>query len=249
MNLKQITCILIIICSIMLGLFACSEAPFDPNARREVGMRGDLNLDGIAYTIADAVMFSNYFISGIEALNYKESSGYEHSITASDANDDGRTLDLADLVYLIRTVVGDALTYTPPTEDVSLLRGSSVLAVDTQLGAAYVVIAGYNIPVLLAHVEMKTAFDGVNTRVLVWSMDGNSFTGQFLGNVGTVVSVELATVEGGRVRIIERNRHEPGLGQNYPNPFNPTTSIVISMPTESDYQLVIKHSNNKFYVI
>ncbi len=212
-----------------------------------IDARGDLNLDGLGYTIADAVMYSNYFISGITALYYAEDvnqygyvPGFAGSIAASDVNADGLTLTVADLVYLIRVVVGDALPYPKVVPELAnLLVGSSVLAVDAQMGAAYVVIAGNNVPTLEAsNMEMKSAFDGVNTRVLVWSVDGNTFTGEFLSNVGNVISTELATAEGTPVLTKELPMNF-GLGQNYPNPFNPTTSIELSLSSASDYSLTI----------
>jgi hypothetical protein len=68
--------------------------------------RGDLNLNGIANEIADAVLYSNYFLYGISAL---DPLFLEAQIAASDVNADGVPLTVGDLVYLLRIVVGDAL--------------------------------------------------------------------------------------------------------------------------------------------
>jgi hypothetical protein len=66
--------------------------------------RGDVNMNGIGYEIADAVMFTNYFISGLSAFG----DHVDGSVAASDANADGATLTVADLVYLVRVIQGDA---------------------------------------------------------------------------------------------------------------------------------------------
>jgi len=61
---------------------------------------GDININNIPYEIADAVMFTNYFVNGIDAFGDHP----EGSIAASDTNKDGITLSVADLVYLIRVI-------------------------------------------------------------------------------------------------------------------------------------------------
>lgn len=66
---------------------------------------GDINLDGVAYTIADAVLFVNYFIWGLPAFIIN----LEQQIEATDTNCDGIVLSVADLVYLIRVITGDAV--------------------------------------------------------------------------------------------------------------------------------------------
>jgi hypothetical protein len=71
----------------------------------EIDDRGDLNLNGLAYEIADAVLYSNYFIWGSGAL---DPVYYQAQIAASDINNDGAALTVADLVYLIRVITGDA---------------------------------------------------------------------------------------------------------------------------------------------
>ena len=211
-----------------------------------IDARGDLNLDGLAYTIADAVMYSNYFVYGLTALvdittpnMYGYIPHYAGSIAASDVNADGLSLTVADLVYLIRVVVGDAVAYDKVSPITANLTVGSSLSVDGVMGAAYVVLAGDQSPVLTAdNMEIKSVFDGENTRVLVWSQTGESFSGEFLSNVGDVISTELASAAGATVmtKTIPANF---ALGQNYPNPFNPTTSIALALPVASDYTLTI----------
>jgi len=66
--------------------------------------RGDINLDGIANTVADAVLFSRYFIEGDGVWDPLWEAV---QIQATDVNNDGVPLTVADLVYLIRVITGD----------------------------------------------------------------------------------------------------------------------------------------------
>jgi hypothetical protein len=74
--------------------------------------RGDLNLNGIANEIGDAVLYTNYFIYGSSVWT----ALYANSqILASDINDDGIVLTVADLIYLIRIITGDEQPFPPGT--------------------------------------------------------------------------------------------------------------------------------------
>jgi len=85
---------------------------------------------------------------------------------------------------------------------------------------------------------MKYNFDGENTRILVYSLEGNSFTGEFLNVTGDIVSIEMATREGNPV-VAELIPSDFALHQNYPNPFNPTTTIGFALPTACNYTLTV----------
>jgi hypothetical protein len=170
---------------------------------------------------------------------------------ASDVNVDGLTLTVADLVYLIRVIVGDETPYPdgPSTTKAAItdarlvtMNGNLKLDSDLSISAAFVELAGNVTPYLLApNMNMEFAFDGVNTRVIVVSPyeDLQAFTGEFLsiGNA-TVVNVEMATVDGTPVaaKVLPNNF---ALQQNYPNPFNPSTTIEFALPVTSDYSLSI----------
>jgi hypothetical protein len=190
---------------------------------------GDINLNGIPYEIADAVMFTNYFVSGLGAF-----TNIDGSVAASDTNKDGITLTVADLVYLIRVIVGDALPYdkiSPVAARVTVSK-DGIFNSNQALGAAYVVVAGNVTPSLLASgMEMKSAFDGQNTNVLVFSLDGNSCTGDFLQANGPVVSTEFAAFNGAPV-VADVMPADFQLHQNYPNPFNPVTTIKVEIPVK-----------------
>jgi hypothetical protein len=201
--------------------------------------RGDINLNEIANEIADAVLFSRYFVYGLSVFTVN----LQGQIAATDVNADGLALSVADLVYQIRIIVGDVNPFPKLARiDASYTLDRGVLSVDAEMGAAYVVIEGSVEPTLLAeNMTMKYSYDGeMNaTRVLVFSMEKNqTFEGSFLNADGNVLSIEMATYEGAPVaaQLIPSNF---ALNQNYPNPFNPTTTISASLPVKSDYVLTI----------
>ncbi|MDH4034316.1 MAG: T9SS type A sorting domain-containing protein, partial [candidate division Zixibacteria bacterium] len=205
--------------------------------------RGDVNLNGVVNEVADAVLFSNYFVHGISVFNVN----VEGQIAASDVNADGIALSVADLVYQIRIITGDALPYpklTPITATADLVNG--VLSVDADMGAAYVVVDNSVTPVLLAEsMEMKYHYDADHdlTRILVYSMEKDRrFAGDFLGGIdGSVMTLEMTTYEGSPVtsKLVP---DEFALYPSYPNPFNPVTTIPFALATSVDYDLVIYNS-------
>jgi hypothetical protein len=211
-----------------------------------IDARGDINLNSIGYEVADAVMFTNYFISGLNAFG----THIEGSIAASDVNADGVTLTVADLVYLIRVVVGDALAYpknttrTASTQVVSVTSDNGILSTPSgiALGGAYIKVNGKVTPTLLAtNMDMNFGFDGQYTNIIVTpSLKDHStgFSGQFINVNGEVASMQLATLTGEQVAA-KLAPKSFALNQNYPNPFNPTTTIEFALPTTSNYTLAI----------
>jgi len=204
----------------------------------ELDDRGDINLNGQKNEIADAVMFTNYFIYGLSVFHLNQPG----QIAATDVNADGLTLSVADLVYQIRVIIGDALPYpklSPVVTTYTVDRG--VISVEGKMGAAYVVVEGDVTPSLLAdQMDLKYNYDTEQnvTRVLVYSLEGNGFSGEFLNAGGTVVSLELGSYEGAVVKATNIPA-DFALNQNYPNPFNPTTTIGFALPTASDYTLTM----------
>lgn len=165
----------------------------------DIDLRGDLNLNNVANEMADAVLYSNYFIYGIGAFTVNT----EGQIAASDVNADGVALSVADLAYLVRIINGDAI----PRQDLILVdailtNNNGTLFIDKEMGAVLVVIEG-NVTADLkaANMTMISAFDGVNTHVLVYSLDDNIFIGDFLKANGTVVSIEFGSAQGAMVSL------------------------------------------------
>ncbi|MFH1688053.1 MAG: T9SS type A sorting domain-containing protein [bacterium] len=200
--------------------------------------RGDINLNGIANEIADAVLFSNYFVYGLGVFN----ENLEGQVAASDVNADGLTLSVADLVYLIRIITGDAPPYpkvTPVTAQAFVTAG--MMSIDVPMGAAHVVVGGNINPTLLAtNMDMQYAYDARQdqTRILVYSLEKDQgFEGEFLGGIsGDVIAFEMATYEGAPV-MAKLVPSSYWLAQNYPNPFNPSTQIAFRAP--GSYKLTI----------
>lgn len=221
--------------------FICNES---------IDARGDINLNSINNEIADVVMFTNYFIQGLSAFG-PDLQHQQGSIAASDVNADGTTLQVADLVYLIRVVVGDALpfpkvsTREASSVKVSVTNESGRLSTSgsTLMGGAFIVVAGNVTPELLAtNMDMTYRFDGLNTRILVSPKTEKAlfsgFTGTFIDVKGTVVTLDMATLTGEPVASIQVPKNF-SLSQNYPNPFNPTTKINFALPTAGNYTLTI----------
>jgi len=152
-----------------------------------------------------------------------------------------RDRSVADLVYLIRIVVGDALPYPKlGTVGAAYTLHNGVLSVDSKMGAAYVVVEGNVAPTLLAgNMDMKYNFDGANTRILVSKIEvGAAFEGDFLQVDGNVITAEFATYEGAPVACVPVPKTAQ-LYQNYPNPFNPMTTLSFGLPTAGEYTLTI----------
>ncbi len=148
-----------------------------------IDLRGDINCNGLPNEIADAVMFTNFFISGLSAFG----DHVEASIAASDVNADGIALSVADLVYMVRVIIGDANPYakaTPYAEAASVHTSvnHSAFGVSTKapvaIGAGYFVFeySGYEVgePQLINGASDMTLIysnaDGV-LKVLVYSME------------------------------------------------------------------------------
>lgn len=210
-----------------------------------IDARGDINLNEISNEIADAVLFSNYFVYGLSVFHVN----LQGQIAASDVNADGITLSVADLVYLIRVVIGDAHPFpktVPAAIEATYSTGNGQVSIDATVAAAAIVVEGNVTPTLLiSNVDMLYAFDGTNTRILVYTNVENrtsmgTFTGSFLSVSGNVISAEFATPEGGMVNAVGKALPtEFALKQNYPNPFNPKTTISFTTKAAVEYSLTI----------
>ncbi len=218
-----------------------------------IDARGDLNLNEVAYEVADAVMYSNYFVKGPIAFG-NDIRRREAAIAASDCNADGIPLTVADLVYLIRVIVGDAppMPKTAPNVRIEAqfnLAGGvlEISRTDVRIGAIFVVVEGDVQPELNAaasSMELKYQFDGKDTRILVSNMNGTSYLEAgpvlMLGGVQSVKSIEVGSYDGAVVVAkINSLPKQYSLSQNYPNPFNPMTTIEFALPVAGEWQLTV----------
>ncbi len=65
--------------------------------------RGDLNLNGLPFELADLAIYADYFASGIPCFFIEP----ERQIAATDINMDGLTLTVADYVMMVRLEMGE----------------------------------------------------------------------------------------------------------------------------------------------
>ncbi len=137
--------------------------------------RGDINLDGLSYTISDWVLFDSYFYNGLEVFTIDTS----RQIDASDINGDVRPLTLLDYVSLSRVTVGLMLPpegYEPadPTPTVAFAQDTTggLLSVECpdSLAAVLLDFDGDITPTYLfdtAGIRCWHRFDGEQTRVMI----------------------------------------------------------------------------------
>jgi hypothetical protein len=212
---------------------------FDIICPDSIDARGDVNLNGIANEIADAVVFTNYFIYNLAAFTIN----VDGQIAATEINGDGAPLTVADLVYLIRVIVGDAmpLPKIAPNVSVDIVDGRDAVTVNGEIGAGLFVFAG-SVDVSLgegaAGFEMLSDVVNNETRVLVYSFQKDMVaSGAILNTDGNLVSAEVADYNG-NVMTANIVPAEFSLN-NYPNPFNPVTNIEMSLPSASEWTLSI----------
>jgi hypothetical protein len=222
-----------------------------------IDARGDINVNGLAYEIADAVMYTNYFINGLGVFG----DHIEASIAASDANADGITLSVADLVYLVRVVQGDAQPYPKASGSDDMVVSTQVInneltvsySATANAGAALLVFqydGTVGSPVLgdgASSMDVLTGVQGNELRVLVYNIGPNAISAgdHILLNIPVSGSIQLVETQvadfyGSTMNVSTRTLPSNfALAQNYPNPFNPSTTIELSLPVESDYSVTL----------
>lgn len=215
----------------------------------EIDDRGDINLNAVAYEIADAVLYSQYFISGpsVFIINFAGQTA------ASDVNADGVPLTVADLVYLIRVITGDAQPIaddllspksTPHAGrlEVSTHHDGDVWRIESQseseVGAALFVLNTGGLEVKDVTLSERASSMDVQfkstegqLRVLVYNIEdrasiaagkGDLFTVTVSGEgTLTLASVEAATFSGAVLDPVFESKVLPKAFALYPNSPNP----------------------------
>lgn len=235
-----------------------------------IDARGDVNLNGVAYEIGDAVVLTNFFLYGLKAFTVNVAG----QTAASDVNADGMVLTVADLVYLVRVITGDA----PPLPKLSPYQASVALnaldkddRVSISLDSEHPVGAGLlvfryegvtpRIPVLATGaslMDMEYLITENEVRVLIYSFDLGVMIKEGKADIlelaydgdGTMTLAEasFSTYYGELLSTKYGNAIVPEsfeLAQNYPNPFNPSTTIEMTVPIASSWQITIFNVNGQ----
>ncbi len=220
---------------------------------------GDINLNGVAYEISDAIYFSNYFVNPAQyhfnALQYAN----------SDVNHDGMLATIADLVRLINIIVNG-----PGTGKVSTTHDYHAVVTDEVKGDDAVIsyqsecaVGGLTMTIETqdaidlsritsnyADMTLQTNQTGSELRLILYSVNGNSMPA---GNQSvltipglkhyTISAVDLGSSEGEKVDVTRKALgtlpSNYRLDQNYPNPFNPDTRIDFALPQAGNVSLTI----------
>jgi hypothetical protein len=179
--------------------------------------RGDINLNGVANEISDAVLFSNAFIYGCAVLGCPNDPLWPNRQLATDVNNDGYPMSVADLVYLIRIITGDANPFPEDGEgkiapfadaaDVSYSVDENMVIrthSPVDVGAAAFVFhhtgVEVGMPVLAeeaGEMTIRSADQDGEFRVLVYSMENNSI------EAGTYDLFTVPTIGEGFIELVE----------------------------------------------
>ncbi len=225
--------------------------------------RGDINLNNVAYEVADAVVFTNYFTRGLKAFTIN----LQGQIAATDVNADGLTLTVADLTLLIRVIIGDAqpIHKNTPYEErlvVSTKQSAGRLTFETDavssIGAVWLACEvdpdmQLGEPRLIGAaqgMDLKYSLENGQLRMLVYNIGQNRIEAgaheiieiPYTGEPQLKVQKIDVCDYDGQPYVAVAKQSIPSdfvLNQNYPNPFNPDTRISFGLPVAANWTLRI----------
>ncbi len=218
---------------------------------------GDINLNGIAFEISDAIYLTNFFINpATNPLNARQRLN-------SDVNHDGLTGTVADLVYLILKIVNPGSYPKPvagnPEVAFELLGADFKINSPVELGGLIVTAeladdaeAGIVSDLSEMGMTVKSGREGRTLRILVYGGDGQVLPSgsNDLFRIENNEAIEIKDVQAasadGRVlaavgSVGTASSVPTGfvLHQNYPNPFNPATEIRFDLPYTAKVELKV----------
>lgn len=123
---------------------------------------GDINVNGFAFEIGDAITFLNYFMGQIEFTRRQYAN--------SDCNRDGIQASIADLVYLLGVISGDTLPPPSSGHPVIPYAHTGEGNIDesrykSRLGSGSILTVDINSPDLLGGAYFNLAYDSEETDV------------------------------------------------------------------------------------
>ncbi len=222
---------------------------------------GDINLNGIAREIGDAIYFTNYFMDPI---------GYPLDplqMANSDVNGDNIAASIADLVALINSIIhgSGAFRVIPGKIPVAKLlvasaNNATTLSYESEhpVGGIFLVVRlddgasldDHETLNLSKDMTLEAYRDGNELRLLIYSLEGNWMPAGIhafaVVNAAPVrfKTAELSTQDGRLASLSYASGqgvvpHAFELQRNYPNPFNPETTIGFSLSQDSYVRLVV----------
>jgi hypothetical protein len=227
--------------------------------------KGDPNMNGWYYEVADAVLVARRLIYGYVVWSENGTSDDAIQEIAADLNNNG-FVDVADLVRFINIINGNINPpKLDPTSEVASFTMPNVVGDEMtvtvssalDLGGALISIdhTGIELGEPVAHGMEVLAHDADGVmNLVVFSLEGNTIAAGRANLVTIpVISNNGGAMEFGEVsaadsygRLLEANASlvaplptEFSVKSNYPNPFNAKTMFNFALPVDSDVDISI----------